>query len=108
MNAISKKMKSRDTPANLFRLLDSDNVGFLTIKDFQIGLPKHFDIILEHNFLLEAFKYIDSDEDGSVKQGEFLEFLHKDFGRELDLLEKRGVRQNLQYQIFEHIVKILE
>ncbi len=75
LNVIQKiKQKENITCERAFAELDRRKVGMLTITDLQIILPKYFDITLSREQHLILFKYMDTNEDGLVTQGEFTHF----------------------------------
>jgi Ca2+-binding EF-hand superfamily protein len=71
-------MKRAHPAAEAFTKLDS-GVGFLTLRDFQRALPRHFDLTLRQHELTALFLEVDSDENGIVKYAEWDAFYHMDF-----------------------------
>ena len=54
--------------------MDSNKVGYLTLRDFQTNLSGHFDLSLKSKEVRELFQEIDSDENGIILFKEFDKF----------------------------------
>jgi Ca2+-binding EF-hand superfamily protein len=72
----------------VFRKLDSGN-GILSLKDFSVGLSKHFNITLKREELTMLFKEVDEDRDGLVKFKELEVFINKNYNKILSNIEKQ-------------------
>ncbi len=83
-------------------------VGFLTVKDIQASLPKLFNISLKREDFLKLFKEIDTDKDGLIKYKEFEDFYNKDYDQTLKNIEKEKEKISVQYEIFDHLIKVLQ
>jgi Ca2+-binding EF-hand superfamily protein len=90
-----------------FSRLDS-GIGFLTFKDLQLGLPQQFGITLKREEILRLFKEIDQDRDGIIKLNEFENYYNKDYNKQFKNIEKEKEHVNMQYDIFEHLIKVLK
>lgn len=62
-------------------------MGFITHKDLQRGLPKHFDLALKKQDLATLFMEIDQDKDGLIKFKELEDFYNLDFKKRVEELE---------------------
>ena len=71
-------------------------------------MPTFFDITLKKNEIVRLFKEIDQDEDAIIKFGEFRDFFEKDYEKELADLEKKQDSASIQFEIFDHIIKVLK
>lgn len=100
-------MKLKHSFQNAFGSLDSGN-GFLTFKEFQKGLPEQFGITLKREDILKLFKEIDTDKDGLIKLHEFEVFYLKNYDDTLKEIEKEREALNIQFDIFEHLIKVLK
>ncbi len=78
------------------------------MKDFSVGLSRHFNITLKRDELTRLFKEIDVDRDGLVKYNEFDVFYNKDYDKKMKDIEKEKDRANVQFEIFDHVIKVLE
>ncbi len=87
--------------------MDKGGVGFLTVNDMQVMMPQIYGVSLKREDFLKLFKEIDSDKDGLVKYKEFEEFYQKDYNLTLKMIEKEKEKMNVQYEIFEHLMKVL-
>ena len=66
LKAIQERIKGTKTASEAFNCLDS-GVGFLTLRDFQAGLSKHFDLTLKQAEVSSLFLEINTDGNGVVK-----------------------------------------
>ena len=71
-------------------------------------MSHHFDITLKRDELTRLFKEIDADRDGLVKYKEFEAFYQKDYGKRMKEIEKEKDKVNIQFEIFDHLMKVLE
>jgi Ca2+-binding EF-hand superfamily protein len=76
---IQKRIKDTMSAAAGFCALDTNNVGFLTLRDFQINFSKHFDLSLKAAEVRQIYAEIDTDENGIIKFAEFSEFYDTDY-----------------------------
>jgi Ca2+-binding EF-hand superfamily protein len=82
-------------------------VGFLTVRDMIVQFPQLFAISLKRDEFLKLFKEIDSDRDGIVKYKEFEDFFNKDYMQALKNIEKEKEKIGIQFEIFDHLMKVL-
>jgi len=82
-------------------------VGFLTVRDMIVQFPQLFAISLKRDEFLKLFKEIDSDRDGIVKYKEFEDFFNKDYMQTLKNIEKEKEKIGIQFEIFDHLMKVL-
>lgn len=80
----------------------------MTLKDIQSSLPQHFDISLKREEVLKLFKEMDKDKDGIVTYKEFENFYNEDFDSRLKDVEKEKNAVSMQYEIFDHLIKVLQ
>ena len=62
-----------------FTKLDSSNVGFLTLQNFQANFSRFFDLSLKKDEVRALFREIDDDGNGVVQYAEFERFMQMDF-----------------------------
>ena len=104
--AIQNKLKQATTAQEGFRLMDK-GIGFLNIKDIIGSMPSLFGISVKREEFLRLFKEIDTDKDGIIRYKEFEEFYNKDYEQSLKTIEKQKDKINIQYEIFDHLIKVL-
>lgn len=107
LKAIRQRIKAALPAAAAFTALDS-GVGFLTLRDFQAGLPLHFDLALRRHEVAALFAEVDSDGNGVVKYAEWDAFYRADYDERLRELESEKERLVTQQDIFEHLLKVLK
>ena len=106
MKAIQERVTSRKTSSEAFGCLDT-GVGFLTMQDFHAGLSQHFDLTLKQHEIAALFREVDRDGDGIVKFQEFDHFYREDYKKRVQALEQEKERMITQYDIFDHLLKVL-
>lgn len=82
-------------------------VGLLTIKDVIGSMPALFGISVNREDFLKLFKEMDTDKDGIIKYSEFEVYFNKDYDKELRLIDKEREQVNVQFEIFDHLIKVL-
>jgi Ca2+-binding EF-hand superfamily protein len=107
LRAIQQTITSTKTVSEAFTCLDS-GVGFLTIRDFQAGLSTHFDLTLRQQEVNALFREIDAEGNGVVKYAAFDAFYRLDFQKRVQELEAEKERMVTQYDIFDHLLKVLK
>jgi Ca2+-binding EF-hand superfamily protein len=95
------------TASEAFTRLDS-GVGFLTLQDFQASLSRDFDLTLKQQETSTLFLEIDTDGNGIVKYAEFDAFYRMDYEKRVQELEMEKERMVTQYDIFDHLLKVLK
>lgn len=69
--SVQKRFKEKfEAPRGAYEALDTNDHGFLTLKDFQINLSKHFNLSLKALEVRALFQNIDYDENGIIKYEE--------------------------------------
>lgn len=96
------------TVHNIFNELDSNQVGFLTLKDFQKNFSRLFDLSLKKNEVRRLFQEIDSDENGIITISEFEAFYNIDYIEKANELQIEKETKNTQNEIFDHIIRVLK
>lgn len=71
-------------------ILDTNGFGFLTLRDLQINLSKHFNLSLKALEVRALFQEIDSDDNGIVKFGELEVFYQTDYKERVKALHSEG------------------
>ena len=104
--AIQSKLKMISTAQEAFSKMDR-GVGFLTVRDMQTMMPQIYGVSLKREDFLRLFKEIDSDKDGIVKYSEFEDFYNRDYKQVMKTIEKEKEKMNVQYEIFDHLIKVL-
>jgi len=66
LKAIQERIKGTKTASEAYNCLDS-GVGFLTLRDFQAGLSRNFDLTLKQQEVSALFLEVDTDGNGIVK-----------------------------------------
>jgi len=107
LKAIQTKIRLTMTVSDAFNCLDQ-GIGFLVIRDFQVGLCEHFDLTLRQNEVSTLFLEVDSDSNGIVKFAEFDTFYNMDYEKRVQELEMEKERMVTQYDIFDHLLKVLK
>lgn len=105
--AIQERIRSTLPVSEAFTRLDS-GVGFLTLRDFQTGLPHHFDLTLKQQEVCSLFLEVDTDGNGVVKYAEWDGFYRLDYEKRVAELETEKERMVTQYDIFDHLLKVLK
>lgn len=108
LRAIQQRIHLTMTSSDAFKTLDNAEVGFLTLSDFQIGLSKYFGITLRQDEVVQLFLEIDRDSNGLVQFQEWDMFYRMDFGQRVQELENEKERMVTQYDIFDHLLKVLK
>jgi hypothetical protein len=57
--------------------------------------------------VLRLFKEIDVDRDGLVKFKEFENYYNFDYEKKMADIEREKEKVNVQYEIFDHMIKVL-
>lgn len=91
-----------------FVALDTNSYGFLTLRDFQINLSKHFNLSLKANEVRALFQEIDSDENGIIKFAELDQFYSCDYSQKVKGVQKERQDRCMQNEIFDHLIKVLK
>ena len=104
--AIQSKLKMISTAQESFSKMDR-GVGFLTVRDMQTMMPQIYGVSLKREDFLRLFKEIDTDKDGIVKYSEFEDFYNRDYKQVMKAIEKEKEKMNVQYEIFDHLIKVL-
>jgi Ca2+-binding EF-hand superfamily protein len=107
LRAIQERIKAALAATEAFTALDS-GVGFLTLGDFQAGLPLHFDLTLRQHEVSALFAEVDSDGNGVVKYAEWDGFYRMNFDQRVRELESEKERLVTQHDIFDHLLKVLK
>ena len=107
LRAIQERITSTKTVSEAFTCLDS-GVGFLTLHDFQAGLSTHFDLTLRQHEVNALFREVDAEGNGHVKYAAFDAFYRLDFHKRVEELEMEKERMVTQYDIFDHLLKVLK
>jgi hypothetical protein len=63
---------------------------------------------LKRDEVLKLFKEMDKDKDGIVTYKEFENFYNEDFDSRLKDVEKEKNAVSMQYEIFDHLIKVLQ
>ena len=92
--------------SDAFNAIDP-GVGFITINDLKRGLTENFELTLPHSELSLSFTEIDSDKNGLIMFAEFDAFFRMDFAQRVEELEQEKERMITQYDIFDHLLKVL-
>jgi len=106
--AIQRRIEEHKEKDNAFQLLDSNEKGFLVLKDLQNRLPRHFNITVRSNEVIALFKEMDQDRQGIILLADFLHFMQKDYDEQLRQLAERQQVDNIQFELFDHIIKVLK
>lgn len=106
LKAIQERVTSTKAASEAFGCLDT-GVGFLTLRDFHAGLSQHFDLTLKQHEMAALFREVDRDGDGIVKFEEFDHFYREDYKQRVQALEQEKERMITQYDIFDHLLKVL-
>lgn len=104
---IQKRVIDTMSCAQAFQKLDTENVGYLTLRDFQLGFSKHFDLSLKASEVRALFMEIDSDENGIIKFLEFECFYQEDYNQRAAALNRERSSIVAQNEIFDHLMKVL-
>ena len=88
--------------------LDTKNHGYLTLRDFQINLSKHFNLSLKASEVRSLFQEIDSDENGLIKFKELDDFYTSDYSKKVKNVQKERQDKFAQNEIFDHLMKVLK
>ena len=107
LRAIQARIRAALPAGEAFAALDS-GVGFLTLRDFQAGLPMHFDLALRSHEVSALFVEVDSDGRGVVKYSEWDAFYRMDYNQRVSELESENERLVTQHDIFDHLLKVLK
>jgi hypothetical protein len=67
--------------------MDFEEIGFLTLHNFQVGFNTLFGISLKQNELISLYKEIDKDEDNIISVTEWEQFYRMDFNDRVKELE---------------------
>lgn len=88
--------------------LDTNGFGFLTLKDLQINLSKHFNLSLKALEVRALFQEIDTDDNGIVKFGELEAFYRNDYKEKVKNIHFERQKITTQNEIFDHLIKVLK
>lgn len=86
--SVQRRFKETMGVQMAFNKLDTQNVGFLTLRDFQINLSKHFNLSLKANEVRALFQEIDSDENGIIKFAELEAYYSCDYNIKVQEVQK--------------------
>lgn len=104
--AIQRKLREVTTAQEGFRRMEK-GIGLLTVKDVISCMPAQFGVSVNREDFLKLFKEMDTDKDGIIKYSEFEEFFNKDYDQVLRNIDKERSQANVQYEIFDHLIKVL-
>ena len=108
---VCKKIKDNKAVGveKAFSTLDRKGLGFLTLMDLQIGLPRLYSLSLSKERLLLLFKFMDYDDDGVIKLSDFNRFISStDTQINTKAMEMVSHPHSLDYEIYEHLFKVLQ
>lgn len=77
--AVQERIKRTMTSSDAFTALDSAKLGFLNLRDFQIGLTTHFGISLRTDEVVGLFNELDKDQGGTIQFQEWDMFIRMNF-----------------------------
>ena len=107
--AIQKRIKAMiPDPGLAFKQLDSNEFGYLVLRDFHMNFSHLFDLSLKNEEVRALFNEIDSDENGLIKYVEFENFYHVDYIRRLAAIETEKQQSHTMNEIFDHLIKVLK
>jgi hypothetical protein len=81
--AVQKRMKDTMSYNEAYDSMDTNNYGYLTLRDFQINLSKHFNLSLKAKEVRSLFQEIDGDGNGIIKFQELEEFYNRDYNQKV-------------------------
>jgi Ca2+-binding EF-hand superfamily protein len=104
---IQRKIKRTMPVQEAFKRLDTNNNGYLVLRDFHINFSNFFDLSLRNHEVRNLFQEIDTDHNGILLFAELENFFKKDYVKEMKELEIQREQTNTQNEIFDHMIKIL-
>lgn len=75
------------TASEAFTALDTAKLGFLNLRDFQIGLTTHFGISLRTDEVVGLFQELDRNQGGTIEFQEWDMFIRVNFDEKVQELE---------------------
>ena len=95
-------------PGMAFKRLDSQEYGYLVLRDFHISFSHMFDLSLKNDEVRALFNEIDTDENGIIKYAEFEKFYEANYIKRLALIEMEKQQSHTMNEIFDHLIKVLK
>jgi Ca2+-binding EF-hand superfamily protein len=89
-----------------FTKMDTENTGFLSLRDFHQSFARLF-VAISNDDIRALFNEIDTDENGIVKYAEFENFYNANYIKKMADVEKERLMKNTQNEIFDHLIKVL-